>query len=631
MILRATALLGLLIVGEAFASPDSAVLNATSRRLDTDQYWLDLVQYERGPLSGHRSLVTSSTFFLDKKNGPTSPQAELEATIRSFYEPVTDTPSKHPTCQFPMRRAWLVEQGVLVDSELPHPVCKSLDEWYKPGQYQSVSIVFATGYLKNPASYFGHLFLKFNSHPVRSEQNITNRTVNYGADVSAHDNPVVYALKGLTGRYVGVYSQNDFFEQTSFYGSNQLRDLWEYELDLTPQEVEAIALRIWELFGESYHYYFFNQNCAYFIVDPIEKELGVNLLPRNLPYSLPKHAIEGITKVRTREGRPLVRDVVFIPSRQSVFYHKYVELDAGEKRIFTRLIAPPEWPFQDSAYASSSERTKKKLLDVLMDYNAYIHAGEWRNEEEERKHRELLLERLRLEQFREGDHVFRPIEARAPSEAPPTTMIGAAGVFRSEPSGEFVLRVRPANHDLLSSNVGRAPNSALQVFDLSLGASDDGVRIANFDLLNIQALNTSTTGLPGDGSFAWSVRFGYGEDRIGCEDCNVFLGEGQVGYAMGNTANPAIPYVLAGGRVQSIRDGSGVASLRGRIGILSNRSGPLAMRLEGGIGIPLDGARDPSPYLDGETRIALWRRGDLRVSLGWEENMVASLAYLGYW
>lgn len=631
MTIRLAMLLLLALMGRAWSSADSAVQVALARHLDQDRYWLDLVQYRRGIFGGYTRSVTSSTFFLDTSAGPRSPRKELEATIRAFYESVPEHPEKHAACTFPARRNWLLEQGVLNDSDLPQPYCKSLEQWFQPGMYQSVSIVFATGYLKNPASYFGHLFLKFNNYPVRSDRNLMNRAVNYGADVSAHDNPVVYALKGLTGGYVAFYSQNDFYEQTSHYGSNQLRDLWEYELELSPHDVQMISLRIWELFGESFHYYFFNENCAYFIVDPIEKELGVTLLPGYLPYSLPKHGVEGITNVRTRDGRPLVRDINFIPSKQSVFYQKHRELSVQEKRIFLHLISAPEWPFADSVYATLPEKTKKKLLDVLMEYNAYIHAGEGRTDEEERKHRELLLERLRLEPFREGDHVFRPLASRSPSDAPPTTMIGASGVYRSGRSGEFVLRVRPANHDLLSSNVGRAPNSALQVFDLSLGASGDGVRIANFDLLNIQALNTSTTGLPGDGSFSWSVRFGYGEDRIGCEDCDVYRGEGQVGYALGNTGNPVIPYALAGGRIQSIRETSGVASLRGRIGVISNRSGPLALRAEGGIGVPLDGARDPSPYLDGEARIALWRRGDMRVSLGWEETLVASLAYFSYW
>lgn len=631
MIVRFAMFLLCVLTGRAVADADSAVATALSRGLDRERYWLDLVQYRRGLLGGHTSLVKSSTFFLDTAEGPRSPAKELEATIRALLAPVDSArPSKHAACDFPARRAWLIDERVLADdSLLPRPACRSLDEWSRPGMYRSLSIVFATGYLKNPASYFGHLFLKFNSHPVRSGQNLMNRTVGYGADVSARDNPVLYALKGLLGGYVALYSQDDFYTQNFHYGSNQLRDLYEYELDLTPQEVERISLRIWELFGEKFQYYFLNQNCAYFIVDPLDKELGVGLIPGFLPYSLPKHAVEGVADIRMTRGRPLVRDVQYIPSLQSVFYHKHRGLDAAERAVFLTLISTPRWNFSDPSYATLPVRTRKKLLDVLLDYNAYVQAM-GRAEDRERRNRELLQERLGLPPDAEGDHVFPALDARSPSDAPKTTLLAATVRARPDGPHDLVLRVRPANHDLLSSTIGRAPNSALQVFDLAASVDAEGVRVQNFDLVNVQALNTSTTGLPGDGAFAWTVRLGYGDDQAGCTDCGVFRANTFVGYAFGNSANAVIPYALAGGQAQSVHETSGVANLQAKAGFVSSRSERVGCRVEGGWKQPLDGARDPGPFVETEAKLSVSRHGDLRAGFEFERRPVATLAWFWY-
>lgn len=630
MILRiATLLVCILATMGRPSADDSAVGAALSRHLDRDAYWLDLVHYKRGIL-GRASLVKSSTFFLDTARGPRDPARELEATIRALHAPVSeDHPEKHAACTFPARRAWLIEQGVIADSALPHPTCRSLDEWTRPGKYRSISIVFATGYLKNPASYFGHLFLKFNSNPIRSGQNLHNRTVGYGADVSAHDNPVLYAAKGLFGGYVAFYSQDDFYTQNFHYGSNQLRDMWEYELEMSPETVYRTSLRIWELFGEAFEYYFLNQNCAYFIVDPLHKELGVAFLPGYLPYSVPKHGIEEISRLRTKEGKPLVRDVQYLPSLQTVFYNKHGELEPSEQQVFLRMISTPEWNFADSAYATLPVRTRKKLLDVLLDYNAYIQAL-GKAEDRERRNRELLQERLGLPAFEEGDHVFPPLKSRPPSEAPRTTLVGATYRTRKDAPADLVLRVRPANHDLLSSSIGRAPNSGLQVFDLALSVTRERLSVANFDLVNVQALNTSATGLPGDGAFAWTIRLGYGDDQLGCLDCGVFRANGFMGYAFGNSANAVIPYALAGGQLQTPHEGSGIANLQTKVGALSGRSEVFGFQLEAGAKALAKLEPEWRPFASAELKLRLSRSFELRTGYEYESAHLGSLTLNGH-
>ena len=165
-----------------------------------------------------------------------------------------------------------------------------------------------------------------------------------------------------------------------------------------------------------------------------------------------------------------------------------------------------------------------------------------------------------------------------------------------------------------------------------MALSEQGVGVSNFDLLNIQALNTSTTGLPGDGAFAWSVRMGYGDDQVGCTDCGVFRTNGFVGYAFGNGANLIIPYALGGGQVQTPFEASGIANVQAKGGLLSNRGELVGLHLEGGIKLPLDG-RETSRSLRGSGvqvgAVPPWRlSASVRIR---EERSVVSLVYLGYW
>src|SRR5947209_7321462 len=96
------------------ASPsDDAIAIARSKGLATSRTWLNLVQYVKSPISGYESLVTSPSFFLDSARGPKSPEQELNATIRSFFESIPDKSDQHCACRFPARKAWLVQQGVL--------------------------------------------------------------------------------------------------------------------------------------------------------------------------------------------------------------------------------------------------------------------------------------------------------------------------------------------------------------------------------------------------------------------------------------------------------------------------------------------------------------------------------------
>src|SRR5512139_2874119 len=61
---------------------------AREQRLHADPFWHTLIHYKRG-LLGVRSLIDDPRFFLSPQ-AKYDPEAELEATIRAFFEPGDD-------------------------------------------------------------------------------------------------------------------------------------------------------------------------------------------------------------------------------------------------------------------------------------------------------------------------------------------------------------------------------------------------------------------------------------------------------------------------------------------------------------------------------------------------------------
>jgi len=150
--------------------------------------------------------------------GNTDAQAELAATVLALREPLAKgREDDHAACRFPARRQWLETRIPALRTELKNTLgglrCPAFTEWGDSQETESISLMFANGYLGNPASYYGHLFLKFNSKKS-GQSYLLDKTENFGALDVKGDNPVQYIVKALVGGYDGGFSQIDFFTTT---------------------------------------------------------------------------------------------------------------------------------------------------------------------------------------------------------------------------------------------------------------------------------------------------------------------------------------------------------------------------------------------------------------------------------
>lgn len=107
----------------------------------------------------------------------------------------SDSAFDERVCRYPARALYLRSLGYdVVDVS---SLCDNFKQWQGDLTKQQVSIVYADGYLGNPASFYGHLLFKFKSEVL--SRDLLSNSLNFGAKVPDNENPVAYILKGLVG------------------------------------------------------------------------------------------------------------------------------------------------------------------------------------------------------------------------------------------------------------------------------------------------------------------------------------------------------------------------------------------------------------------------------------------------
>ena len=119
-------------------------------------------------------------------------------------------------------------------------------------------MVFPSAFVNSPASAFGHTLLRIDGPNQTEKDRLLAYTASYAA-VTGGEDVVSYALRGIFGGFAGVYTVFPYYQTVKKYSDLEHRDIWEYELKVTPEETEFIAMHLWELKGVFYRYFYLRQ------------------------------------------------------------------------------------------------------------------------------------------------------------------------------------------------------------------------------------------------------------------------------------------------------------------------------------------------------------------------------------
>jgi hypothetical protein len=276
-----------------------------------------------------------------------------------------------------------------------------------------------------------------------------------------------------------------------------------------------------------YTYYFFRKNCAYRVAELLEIIEGVEVIPQSRFATIPQAVIQQLER-STLHGQPLIRAVRYHPSRQTRLYNRFYALDAVERSAVRAVAGQPQRLTQVLAAAPDLE-TRQRILDTLLDYYQYVRvpeklAGDANNDHYQR----VLQARFSLPP---GQTRVPDASQSAPHQGRDPSLI-RLGVLHNAVRGDgLLLSLRPAYYDVLDSGNGQVKNSVLSMGEISVVQFGGKVELRQFNLINLESLNDSVTGLPGDNGRYWKLKAGVEADSLACSECRVARAEGAVGKA----------------------------------------------------------------------------------------------------
>jgi hypothetical protein len=442
--------------------------------LANDPYWIALGHYETGKFAGWRSYVDDSGFFL-AQDGDSSPAAELSATLSALYQPA-EAGDNHPQCVFPARTRWLRDQLQLDD--LPNPRCTEYRHWFDDIQPHSAVLIFPAAYLNSPSSMFGHTLLRIDQADVDTDGTaLLSYALNFGAYMEGMDNSMLYAWKGLMGGYPGLFSLVSYRAKLAEYSRLENRDLWEYQLNLTPAETARMVEHVWELKQVRFDYFFFDENCSFRLLELLEIARPGLALTAQFPLT----AIPTDT-VRAVKQAGMVGRIDYRPSREKELLARAGQLHKGEQD-WVLALADDSSLLHDPAFLRVPPARRALIQDAAYRLVRYHATGTERDSVQAKRSFDLLQAINRNPPA--ALSVARP-ELPENGHQSRTWQLGTGS--RGERSfAEYGLRM--AYHDLNDNLAGFPLGAQIEIMQLKLRQYEDKHwQVERLDLATIRSL-----------------------------------------------------------------------------------------------------------------------------------------------
>lgn len=484
-------------------SADEAYMNeligsAKAQALYNDRYWDVLLSY-REASNSRESLIDDPRFFLSK-TGKTDPEAELAATIKSFFEEDAKE-NEHPRCTFPARYEWLRQKLDIDESRLPSASCPEFEDALGRVNPKSAVLVFPASFINSPASMFGHTLIRLDSD---YESKLLSYSVSYAAQTD-ETNGFAFAFKGIFGYYHGYYSILPYYEKVKDYNDLDQRDIWEYSLNLTEEEVRRMFLHVWELKDIYSYYYFFDENCAYVLLDLLEAARpSVNLTNRFGFWVIPVDTIRAVNEAG------LVEEVAYRPAKATRIRHIASLMDRDSRKTALRIIDKKIRP-DEIVDADMEDEKKIRILDLASEFIQYKYAKRKTESSDYTKHIiETLTARSKLGRPEASAYRFEAPARPESGHASGRFSLGA-GTREDVPFGE--IKYRPAYHDLLDPDDGFLPGSQIVFTEVALRYYDSEERFAlhRFDIINIASLTPRSLLFK---PLSWKVSTGFAKKTV---------------------------------------------------------------------------------------------------------------------
>lgn len=305
-------------------------------------------------INDDKTIMLGQKYFISNVTHEIAYQ-ELLASIEAFKKHRRNKDGHLYQCLFPARFMLLNRRW---PNEFTKKSCPEFEAFQKGIDVENIFLVYTSAYPNNPASMFGHTFIRFDRKSrgeLRETKEILGYATAFQARTNPQDNPVMYTLKGIFGGYETYVEIKPQYINIGVYNNGESRDLWERKLDLNQDELEYLVAHLWELsHSGAFEYYFFDENCSTYLLRLLEAiKPSLKFKSKEELFVVPQVTYREITaKIGVGKAR-------FSPSLKRSIRSQFKQLSQKEKDLF----------FQGKR---SSEDLKQihsvQTLDTLVDF-----------------------------------------------------------------------------------------------------------------------------------------------------------------------------------------------------------------------------------------------------------------------
>jgi hypothetical protein len=297
------------------------------------------------------------------------------------------------------------------------------------------------------------------------------------------------------------------------YNDSESRDLWEYHLNLTEEQIDHLANHLWELLGTNFPYYFFNKNCTTQVLALLDvANPDWHLMEHFFYQVIPADAVRLLA-----ETPGAVNHVSFRASLDRKLSAKMNRFSSLDQNQFNNTV--------DRDFAITGKESPL-VLDALIDLQDYrkVKRKKSLSDTENAKRREILLARS------DSKEAAIDVNAVVPSDHPEDGTPSAKLSLYGGNQGDFKnagLILRPALHDLMDWDRGYAPYSKVVFGEINLRyiESDHSLHLHQLDVIDVVSLSPIS---PLNHGLSWAAGIGeHTPEDIFCNEC--VAGRGYIG------------------------------------------------------------------------------------------------------
>jgi len=506
------------IISSSFLIPQqcfSDELENTIEKVSALQQWQHLLHYRSHSLLGFMESENDTDSFFISPTGKTDLKAELIAEVALFS--LSEQPDNESLqCRFPARYQWLKQ----FYPNWKDQACSELNEWKSDVDAHKLTLIFPASYLNSPSSMYGHTLIRLDRED-ESKSKLLSYSVNFAANADPTDNELVFSYKGLAGGYPGVVSILPYYAKVNEYSHLEHRDVWEYQLNLTEQEVDQFVNHIWETKETEFDYFFFDENCSYrllALLDASSERIDVakNFSLKAMP----------INTIRSLIDSDKVDSVEYRASSGVMLNQQQEQLSESQKDWAKKIIEEPDY-LNNEAFMQLPEFERAQILEVSISYLRYLVVKKKQNSPANRKKSLALLSARSKIPMQD---VFQPIVEPEIRDDEGHLTHRAMVALGQQNNDEFVdLQMRIAYHELMDLPDGFIRGGQIEMGALTLrGVNKNNTSaITEKDELSLQLQRFSIINILSLGSrdhfqqpISWRVNAGF--DRFILEGSDLF-------------------------------------------------------------------------------------------------------------